>query len=162
MKRYYSSLIFVALSFFAFSSLNAQILKPARWTFTTVKEPVKVGETVELVFTAAIDSDWYMYSSELKVKGPSPTTVEFVSDDSFKPTGRLIPVNPKEKYDDVWDGKIHYFVKEAKFIQKVKILKANPKIEGKIISNTCTDKDGRCVPSKDKFSFEIKTIGSTP
>lgn len=135
-----------------------QIQKPTKWTFTSSATKAKVGETVELVFTAKIDQGWYMYSSDLKVEGPMPTEVVFVADNSFKPVGKLIAVNPKEKYDDVWKGKINYFVKEAKFIQKVKILKSNPVIEGKINCYTCTEKSGTCVPSKDKFSFALTTI----
>lgn len=136
----------------------AQIQKPSKWTFSAPSAKAKVGETINLVFTAKIDQGWYMYSSELKVEGPMPTEVVFVADNSFKPVGKLVAVNPKEKYDDVWNGKISYFVKEAKFIQKVKILKANPRIEGKINCYTCTEKSGTCVPSKDKFSFDVTTI----
>lgn len=139
-------------------SLSAQILKPAKWTFTPSVSKVKVGETIDLIFTAKIDPDWYMYGSEIKVKGPAPTEVEFVANNSFKPVGKLVAVNPKEKFDEVWKGNISYFVKEAKFIQKVKILKKDPKIEGKIKCYTCTEKDGTCVPNKDKFSFDIATL----
>lgn len=154
MKKSAAVLILLAFS----TTVFAQILKPAKWSFSSVSPNVKVGETVDLVFMAKIDEGWYMYSSELKVKGPAPTELEFVASDSFKPVGKLIAVNPKEKFDEIWNGKVNYFVKEAKFIQKVKILKADPKIEGKIKCYTCTEKDGTCVPNKDKFSFNLTTI----
>ncbi|WP_337042911.1 protein-disulfide reductase DsbD domain-containing protein [Emticicia sp. 17c] len=137
---------------------SAQILKPAKWTFTPSKTSAKVGETIDLVFTAKIDDSWYMYSSELKVDGPLPTTANFTKNDTYTLVGKLVPVKPKEKYDDIWGGKVQYFEHEAKFIQKVKITKANPVIEGKIECQTCTTKDGKCVPNKDKFKFEVKTI----
>lgn len=137
---------------------SAQILKPAKWTFTPSKTSAKVGETIDLVFTAKIDDSWYMYSSELKVDGPLPTTANFTKNDTYTLVGKLVPVKPKEKYDDIWGGKVQYFEHEAKFIQKVKVTKANPVIEGKIECQTCTTKDGKCVPNKDKFKFDVKTI----
>lgn len=147
-------LLVIATSFAA----SAQILKPAKWTFTPSKTSAKVGETIDLVFSAKIEDNWYMYSSQLKVEGPLPTTANFISNDSYKTVGKLTAVKPKEKYDDIWGGKVQYFEHEAKFIQKVKITKANPVIEGKIECQTCTIKDGKCVPNKDKFKFEVKTI----
>ncbi len=147
-------LLFIATSFAA----SAQIQKPAKWTFTPPKTSAKVGQTVDLVFTAKIDDNWYMYSSQLKVEGPMATTAIFTANDTYKVVGKLVPVKPHEKYDDIWGGKVQYFVKEATFIQKVKITKKNPVIEGKIECQTCTIKDGSCVPNKDKFKFEVKTI----
>ena len=147
-------LLFIVSSFTA----SAQILKPAKWTFKASKTAAKVGETIDLVFTAKIDDNWYMNSSQLEVKGPLPTTVNFISSDSYQPVGKLTPIKPKEKYEEIWGGKMHYFVHEAKFIQKVKITKTNPLIEGKIESQTCTIKDGSCINNKDKFMFEVKTI----
>ena len=133
----------------------AEIVKPVKWTFSSNPSKPTVGQTIDLVFTGKIDKGWYMYSSELKVDGPMPTEVEFTSNGSFQKVGKLVPVNPKEKFDEIWDGKVNYFVKEAKFIQKVKILKAGAVVEGKITCQTCTEKDGRCVPNKDKFSFKF-------
>lgn len=151
MKRVFQ--IIVTLSFFGFTSL--EIVKPVKWSFTSNPAKASVGQTVDLVFTGKIDKGWYMYSSELKVDGPMPTEVEFTSNGSFQKVGKLVPVNPKEKYDEIWAGKVNYFVKEAKFIQKVKILKTGAVIEGKIVCQTCTEKDGKCVPNKDKFSFKL-------
>ncbi len=150
--------ILFILLFASSLAASAQILKPAKWTFTPSKTSAKVGETIDLVFTAKIDADWYMYSSELKVDGPLPTEAKFTKNDTYTLVGKLVPVKPKEKFDDIWGGKVQYFEHEAKFIQKVKITKANPVIEGKIECQTCTNKDGKCVPNKDKFKFDVKTI----
>lgn len=147
-------LLFIVSSF----TLSAQIQKPAKWTFTTSKTTAKIGETIDLIFTATIDDNWYMNSSQLKVEGPLPTTVNFIGSESYKAIGKLIPINPKEKYKEVWKGKMQYFVHEAKFIQKIKITKANPAIEGKIESQTCTIQNGSCVTNRDKFKFDVKTI----
>ncbi len=135
--------------------MSVDILKPVKWTFTSTPKKPAIGQTVDLVFTGKIEKDWYIYSSELKVEGPNPTELDLISNGSYQKVGKLVAVNPKEKYDKIWEGTIHYFVKEAKFIQKVKILKSAATIEGKINSNTCTIKDGSCIPNKDKFSFKF-------
>lgn len=135
--------------------MSFDILKPVKWTFTSMPSKVTVGQTVDLVFTGKIEKDWYIYSSELKVVGPNPTELDLISNGTYQKVGKLVAVNPKEKYDKIWEGTIHYFVKEAKFIQKVKILKAGATVEGKINSYTCTVKDGSCIPNKDKFSFKF-------
>lgn len=137
------------------SGWSFDIIKPVKWTFKASEAKPKVGQTIDLVFTGKIEKDWYMYSSELKVDGPSPTELELTTNSTFQKVGKLVAVNPKEKYDKIWEGTIHYFVKEAKFIQKVKILKSGAIIEGKINSYTCTVKDGSCIPNKDKFSFKF-------
>ncbi|MCP9767801.1 hypothetical protein EGI22_07735 [Lacihabitans sp. LS3-19] len=140
---------------FSLSILSFDIVKPVKWTFTSNPSKAAVGSTVDLVFSGKIDKEWYIYSSELKVEGPSPTEVQFVNNGSFQVIGKLIPVNPKEKYDEIWGGKVNYYVKEAKFIQKVKILKSGALVEGKLINQACTVKDGSCVTNKDKFSFKF-------
>jgi DsbC/DsbD-like thiol-disulfide interchange protein len=134
---------------------SAQILKPVKWSFSASKAKPAVGETIDIVFDGKIDKGWHLYSSELKVEGPMPTEVEFEPNASYQLVGKLKAINPKEKYDEVWEGKITYFDKQAKFIQKIKILKAGAIIEGKIKCQTCTDKDGKCVPNKDKFSLNL-------
>lgn len=144
--------IISTLGFFLFSF---QILKPVKWTFLPSKKGAKVGETIDLVFKGKIDSGWYLYSSDLKVDGPMPTEIEFNQNGSFQLVGKLMPINAKEKYDEIWEGKVNYFIKEAKFIQKVKILKPIKEISGKIKCQTCTIKDGKCVPNNDKFSILI-------
>lgn len=135
--------------------MSVDILKPVKWTFTSTPKKPAIGQTVDLVFTGKIEKDWYIYSSELKVEGPNPTELDLISNGSYQKVGKLVAVNPKEKYDKIWEGTIHYFVKEANFIQKVKILKSDATIEGKINSYTCTLKDGSCIPNKDKFSFKF-------
>ena len=147
--------VLVVLSFAFLNFVTVDIVKPVKWSFTTTAKNTAIGETIDLVFTGKIDKGWYMYSSELKVEGPNPTEVEFISNGTFQKVGKLEAVNPKEKYDKIWGGIVHYFVKEAKFVQKIKVLKPLTTVEGKINSYTCTLKDGSCIPNKDKFSFKF-------
>jgi thiol:disulfide interchange protein DsbD len=145
---------FITVLFIGFST-SAQVLKPAKWNFKASKVNPQVGETINIIFTATIDKEWYMYSSRLKVDGPMPTEARFTNNGSFETVGDLIPIKPKEKYDEIWEGKVNYFTEKAIFVQKVKVLKSNPTIEGLLSYQTCTIKDGSCVPNKDKFKLSL-------
>ena len=147
-------LFFITLLFIGFSA-SAQVLKPAKWSFKASKVDPKVGETINIIFTATIDKEWYMYSSRLKVEGPMPTEASFINNGSFETVGDLIPIKPKEKYDEIWEGKVNYFTDKAIFVQKVKVLKPNPIVEGRLSYQTCTIKDGSCIPNKDKFKLSL-------
>lgn len=146
---------YLFLFFFIGITATAQIKKPAKWTFKASKENPKVGEVITILFTATIEEGWYLYSSKLAVDGPMPTTVTFTPNGSFQPVGDLLALNPKEKMDEVWGGKVHYFTKTGIFSQKVKVLKEHPVIDGKLSYQTCTIKDGSCIPNKDKFSLSL-------
>ena len=47
-----------------FFNARAQLLKPATFKATASASEVKVGETVDIYFDAAIDKNWYMYSND--------------------------------------------------------------------------------------------------
>ncbi|KPM47729.1 protein-disulfide reductase DsbD family protein [Jiulongibacter sediminis] len=140
----------------------AQILQPTTWKFQPAKKEVKVGEIIELQFNATIQKDWYLYSSDFDPDlGPIVTEVSFIPNSSYKLVGGIVPVHPKKKYDDLWGGNITYFTGKGQFLQKVKILKPEAKVDGKISFQSCTDVDGRCVNGKEDFSFNVKGIASS-
>lgn len=156
-----SFLGFTFLFFFA-TLANGQLLKPTTWSFDTKGKEVKVGETIELEFNATIEKDWYLYSSDFDPNlGPIVTEIKIAPNDSYKLVGGLTPIHPKKKFDEMWDGDVTYFKNKGTFIQKVKILKPNPIIDGKISFQSCTDVDGRCVNATEKFSFQVKAIAAT-
>ncbi len=138
----------------------AQILQPAKWNYEVSKKEVKAGETVDLVFTATITKDWYLYSNDFDPNlGPMVTTFVFTPNDSYQPVGKVQPVKPKKKYDDIWEGEYTYFTGKGEFRQTVKILKANPKITGTIDYQVCSEVDGKCIPNTDEFTFaNIKVV----
>ncbi len=150
----------ILLSFFTLLSAKAQIQKPATWSFKASNEHPAVRETVELRFTATVEDGWYLYSSDIDPDlGPIVTAVTFTPDAGFQPVGKLVPVNPKKKFDDIWGADITYFKGKGVFIQKVKILKERVNLSGQIEFQTCTDVDGKCINGKEKFTF---TIQATP
>ncbi|KAA9331121.1 protein-disulfide reductase DsbD family protein [Adhaeribacter soli] len=156
--------LFIFLFSFAFRLLApAQILQPVKWSYDVSKKEVKIGEEVELIFNAKIDPDWYLYSSDFDPNlGPTVTTFEFKKNPTFELVGKIKPVNPKKKYDDIWGGEYTYFTKTGQFRQKVKILQKNPVIKGTYDYQTCTEVDGKCIPFNDDFTFDNFTITDAP
>ncbi|MFT5883595.1 MAG: thiol:disulfide interchange protein [Arcticibacterium sp.] len=138
---------------------NAQILEPATFTFDTKKGEVKIGDIIELEFNATIEKDWHLYSSDFDPDlGPIVLETKFIQNDSYKLVGSLKPINPKEHFEEIWEGNTTYFEEKGQFIQRVQILKLNPEIKGDISFQTCTDLTGRCINSKKKFSFKIIAV----
>ena len=125
----------------------------AIWTYT-FGGAAKDGAVVDLIFTATIRKNWYVYSSDLSVDiGPIPTQVEFDPDSSYLLQGKLVPQNPSKKTDKVWGTQITYFENRAELRQQVKIIKANPTIKGILTGQYCSEKDGQCIPFKEEFQF---------
>ena len=142
---------------------HAQVLNPATWSYATSKEQVKVGEEVELIFNVRIDKDWYLYSSDFDPElGPMVTTFVFQKHPSYELVGEVKPVNPKKKYDELWEGEYTYFTGTAQFRQRIRVLQPNLLVKGSYEYQVCTDIDGRCIPFDDEFAFtnkQIKVVG---
>ncbi len=145
-------------------TVAAQILTPAKWSYDVSKKEVKAGEQVDLIFTATIKDNWYLYSSDFDPNlGPQVTVVALKPNDTYQLVGKVKPVHPKKKYDDLWGGEYTYFVGKAEFRQTIKVLKANPKIEGSIEFQVCSEVDGKCIPGNEDFAFtQIKLAAATP
>ena len=143
---------------------QAQVLQPVKWSYDVSKKEVKIGEETELIFNAKIDQDWYLYSSDFDPNlGPTVTTFEFKKHPSYELIGKIKPINPKKKFDEIWNGEYTYFTKTAQFRQKVKILQKNPVIKGSYDYQTCTETEGKCIPFNDDFTFDNITVtGEAP
>jgi thiol:disulfide interchange protein DsbD len=140
-------------------SAFAQLEKPATWKYKVLQEKISVGDVIDVEFTATIQKDWYLYSSDFSPElGPTVTEFTFNKSKGFQAIGKVKPIHPKKKFDEIWGGDVTYFKGTGKFVQKVKILEANPTISGKTTYQTCTDVDGKCVPGNENFSIKTKTI----
>ena len=146
-------LVFCLLSFVT----QAQNLEPIKWSFALSSKEIHIGDTVEIVATAAIIPDWYLYSNDFDPNlGPTITEFKFSSDIGYKLVGKTKAIKPKKKYDPIWEGDVTYFVDHAEFRQKIIILNNAPKIILSISFQTCTE--GRCVPGGEEFRFSGLTI----
>src|SRR3712207_4449912 len=116
--RLYLSIFFIV----SFLASQAQILKPAKWSFETSKKEVKVGEQIDVIFYATIDKDWYVYSSDFDSRlVPQVTTVTSKPNDTYQLVGKVKAVHPKNKYSDLFESEYTYFVGKAEFHQAIKI-----------------------------------------
>ncbi|GAB3198456.1 thiol:disulfide interchange protein DsbD [Pontibacter aydingkolensis] len=156
VKQLIATWLFLLL---AVSFAQAQVLKPATWSYDVFKKQAAVGEEVELIFNVRIDKDWYLYSSDFDPDlGPMVTEFKFQKHPSYELVGKIKPVNPKKKYDDLWEGEYTYFVGTAQFRQKIRVLKPDLLVKGTYEYQVCTDVDGRCIPFDDDFTFTNKQL----
>jgi len=159
MKRH------ILLLFILFPSVlsQAQILTPAKWTYSTSTQNTKVGDEIELIFTATIEKDWYLYSSEFPCEDPIKTNFILAPHSSFQLVGGIQPINPIDKYDEIFECDVKIFKKHAEFRQKIKVLSSPLKISGESEYQICTEVTGQCVPGGEDFSFiTIKVSSKTP
>ncbi|GGM91039.1 hypothetical protein GCM10010967_25130 [Dyadobacter beijingensis] len=131
----------------------AQDLKDiSHWKINLSKTGPKAGEEVEVVFSAEIDQNWKLYSSDFKGDiGPLPTEFVFNPGNNYELVGNIEPVNPLKAVDPTWDKAYTYFVDKAEFRQKIRLTKANAKVTGTIKGLLCSNVDGLCVPFKEAF-----------
>jgi thiol:disulfide interchange protein DsbD len=145
--------------------LKGQILEPAKWSTSTSENEIEVGQELDLVFNAVIDQNWYLYSSDFDPDlGPIVTEFTFEPDGSYELVGGIRPINPKKKYDDLWEGDITYFREKGQFRQTVKILTTDFKVTGSYIYQVCSDIDGKCINFEEDFVFDkvkVKDAGKS-
>lgn len=156
MKKIFFSLFLALVSF----NISSQVLKPISWNVDLSNEKPEIGEEIVIKFSAKIEEDWYLYSSDFDPDlGPMVTTFLFEENDTYELVGEIEPINPSKKYDStIWMGEYTYFKKEGVFRQKVKVLKENFNIKGSYSYQVCTDVDGKCIPFDDDFSLGNKEL----
>ena len=141
----------------------AQLINPVKWSF----EQKAAGDNeIELIFKAAIDPGWHLYSTNLPKGGPIETTFNFEIDSSLvQLSGDIISKTPPFKeHDKIFDMELEYFSNEAVFAQKIKV-QSNQSltIKGNIEYQNCNDET--CVLNEAPFEFQIKgteSVAATP
>ncbi len=135
--------------------VNAQMLRPASWSYSVSDNEVKIGCEIELIFKVKMEDTWHLYANNQDYDiGPLPTEIHFEPHESYQIVGELKPVGKLiAEYDTLWEETVRYFEHEAEFRQKVKILTENPVIKGNYTYQVCTTVDGRCVPGDEDFVF---------
>ena len=153
--------IILLLSIFSLHPIFAQVLEAPEWHVSANKTEVSTGDEVTLTFEAEVPEDWYMYSSDFDPDlGPMLTEINFDNSVGFKVLGDLVPVDPKKKYDELWEGEYTYFTKKAVFRQKIKKTGKNPVISGSVTYQICSDVTGQCIPYDTDFSLDLSQDAS--
>ncbi len=115
-----------------------------------------------MIFNVRIDKNWYLYSSDFDPElGPMVTEFKFAKDPSYELVGKIVPVHPKKKYDDLWGGEYTYFTGTAQFRQKIRVLQPDLQVKGTYSYQVCSDVSGQCIPFDDDFAFTNKQITVT-
>ena len=145
---------FLLLSFVVYA-LQAQIKDPVK--FKT--ELTSLSDTeAEVVFTAAIDNGWHVYSTDLGDGGPISATFNVDNKSGVELVGKLKPVGKEvATFDKLFEMKVRYFENTAKFVQKVKFTGGAYAIEGYLEYGACDDES--CLPPTQvpfKFSGVAK------
>ncbi len=154
MKMKLKFLLAGFLGLVLYPALFGQILSPTHWSYSASKTSVKPGETIELIFKVTIDDKWYLYSNDFDPDlGPVITSFKFKKSGEYELKGKALAIHPKEKYDDVWGGKVRYFTGMAEFRQKIRVKSGLKTITGSYEGQTCTDVDGKCIPVEGDFTF---------
>jgi len=145
--------VFILFLFIAFQA-TSQILQPALWKVEFSGSEVSIGDEIEVIFSATIDPDWYLYSSDFDPDlGPIVTSFIFISNDTYQLVGGIRAIKPKKKYDEIFEGDVTYFKISGEFRQTVRILKTNPDISGSYAYQVCSDIDGKCIPFEEDFTL---------
>ena len=132
---------FLLLSFVVYA-LQAQIKDPVK--FKTELTPLSDTEA-EVVFTAAIDKGWHVYSTDLEDGGPISATFNVDNKSGVELVGKLKPVGKEvATFDKLFEMKVRYFENTAKFVQKVKFTGGAYAIEGYLEYGACDDES--CLP----------------
>ena len=133
----------------------AQILTPALWHYQPSRQQVQVGDTVDLIFTVTLEDNWYIYSNDFDPDlGPMPTSFEFEQNGSYERIGKVEAIDPKRKYDPVWEGEISYLEGKAVFRQAIKVLTEELLVKGSYSYQVCSSVDGKCIPGTGDFHFD--------
>ena len=99
--------ILFLFTIFAFVvNIQAQILEPVKWQFSSNK----ISDTeYELVFTADIEQHWHLYSQDIPMAPPA-TTFIFEEGDGFELVGKVTEESKViEEFDPNFDMVLKYF-----------------------------------------------------
>jgi thiol:disulfide interchange protein DsbD len=133
----------------------AQSSQEVKWSFTSKKIADK---TYEVHLTATVNGNWHIYSQNVGVDGPIPTSFTFTKnplltlDGAVKESGKVI-----KKNEEVWGGVVNYYEKSVDFVQTVKVkTDAKTNLAGKVEYMVCNDE--KCLPPTET-SFSVALGG---
>ena len=133
-----------------------------------IQDPVKFNpelkflpaDEAEVVFTAAIDKGWHVYSTDLGDGGPISATFNVEKIFGAEVVGKLKPVGKEiSTFDKLFEMKVRYFENTAQFVQKLKLTGGAYQLEGYLEYGACNDEN--CLPpTQVPFQFSGKVEGA--
>ena len=156
MRTISKSLILLLSSIFLISGLiEAQILKPVKWSFSS---SALQNNEAEIILTAKIDKGWHLYSQFIDKGGPIPTAFKFEKNKDYQLVGKVTEPKAISVFDNIFNMNVKYFDGKVVFKQRIKILSDKSfTVKGTFEYMTCDD--GSCIPFFDN-EFNVKVTGS--
>ena len=138
-------------------AVQAQIQDPVKF-----KSELKTlaADEAEVVFTAAIDKGWHVYSTDLGDGGPISATFNVEKISGAEVAGKLKPVGKEiSTFDKLFEMKVRYFENTAQFVQKLKLTGGVYQLEGYLEYGACNDEN--CLPpTQVPFQFSGEAEGA--
>ena len=126
-------------------------LDPVKWTYDI--ENVN-GNQFELVFNAAIDKGFHLYSLSIPQDGPLPTEFSFETSSAYRLEDKMTEGNNGIKaMDEIFKMEITYFEEKASFRQKIVSKEKQFTVSGTIAYMVCNDQG--CVALYHDFSIPV-------
>jgi thiol:disulfide interchange protein len=149
--------LFFLLIFLALANVNAQIVKPVKWS--TKVEKVANSE-FNLVMQGKIDEGWHVYSQFTPEGGSLPAEFKFDNTNgNYELVGKVKESPYKKAFNDVFEVDEYYFEKQVTFTQKIKILNTKlTSIKAEIDYQVCKQ---ACINDNVQFTFAIPAIKET-
>ncbi|MDM1047703.1 protein-disulfide reductase DsbD domain-containing protein [Sphingobacterium hotanense] len=143
--------LFLLLTFIT-NALNAQILKPVKWTFASKK----LNDKEAVIFMkATIDKGWHLYAQNMSEGGPIPTKFTFTPSKTHSISGKTIEPKSKSSYEKVFSMNVSYFDNEVVFQQRIKLNGVNTIVKGTVEFMACDNI--QCTPPTEvDFAIQIK------
>ncbi|MGB1204714.1 MAG: protein-disulfide reductase DsbD domain-containing protein [Chitinophagales bacterium] len=125
-------------------------IDPVKWNFNMVD--LKNG-TYELVATASIDDNWYIYSKENDGKGPFPATLVFDTNENIEFVDEKIMEegNLRNDYDRVFDKQVNRYTHQVTFKRNIRF-KDNVAVNG-TVRYMAANADRYLMPKTKRFAF---------
>ena len=138
-------------------AVQAQIQDPVKFN-SELK--ILAADEAEVVFTAAIDKGWHVYSTDLGDGGPISANFNVEKMFGAEVVGKLKPVGKEiSTFDKLFEMKVRYFENTAQFVQKLKLTGGAYQIEGYLEYGACNDEN--CLPpTQVPFKFSGKAEGA--
>ena len=144
---------------FAVYHVQAQILEPVKWSFSSKKVSDKEAN---LIITAKINAGWHVYSQFIEEGGPIPTSFKFTPSGDYRLSGKVAEL-PKavSAFDKNFDMQIAWHEKEVIFTQKIILNKPKTTVSGVLEFMVCNDE--KCLPPTEvEFTIPVDLGSSTP
>ena len=138
-------------------AVQAQIQDPVKFN-SELK--ILAADEAEVVFTAAIDKGWHVYSTDLGDGGPISATFNVEKIFGAEVVGKLKPVGKEiSTFDKLFEMKVRYFENTAQFVQKLKLTGGAYQLEGYLEYGACNDEN--CLPpTQVPFQFSGEAEGA--